>query len=184
MASKKVVFGFFPDEAAADAAVEALRGWEKLDDDVKLNAIGVLVADPFGKLKEHKIGKRSVGKGAGIGIVLALMTPVGLAAGVVGGGILGALHHGGLGLSGEQRDQLGLDLSNGQAAVGVLVTEEQVDDVSAKLAELGGTIRTHEIEQEVLDEIDAGLHSTVDTGILGNHTAVADDSTGDLRPRQ
>ena len=184
MASKQLVLGFFPNEAAADAAVEALQAWEKLDDDVKLNSIGVLVADPFGKLNEHKVGKRSVGKGAGIGLVLAMITPVGLAAGVVGGGVLGALHHKGLGLSGEQRDQLGWDLSDGQAAVGVMVAEEQADDVEAKLAELGGTIRTHELEQEVLDEIDAGMHATFDTGILGNRGAVTDDSSGNLTPKR
>jgi len=162
MASKKVVLGVFPDEAAADAAVEALQAWEKLDHDVKLNAIGVLVADPFGKLKVNKMGKRSVGKGAGIGIVLAMMTPVGLAAGVVGGGLLGGLHHKGLGLSSDERNRLGWDLSDGRAAVGVLVTEDQAGDVSAKLAELGGTIYTHELEQEMLDDLDHAMTAPVE----------------------
>jgi hypothetical protein len=42
--------------------------------------------------------KRSAGKDAGIGAVAALVTPVGLVAGLVGGGLLGSLHHKNLGL--------------------------------------------------------------------------------------
>ncbi len=58
----------------------------------KGDAIGVLVLDEKGKIKTDKVGKRSMGKGAGIGAALALVTPVGLGAALVGGG-LGALHH-------------------------------------------------------------------------------------------
>ena len=50
---------------------QSLKDWDKLDDDVKLNAIGVLVLDEKGKIKAQKIGRRSWGKGAGIGVVLA-----------------------------------------------------------------------------------------------------------------
>jgi hypothetical protein len=41
--SKQIVVGIFPDEAAADAAAHALKEWDYVDDDVKVNAIGVLV---------------------------------------------------------------------------------------------------------------------------------------------
>ena len=75
MAGKTVVLAFFGDEAAADDAVEQLKRWDKADDDVKLNAIGVLVLDDKGKIKTHKLGKRSVGKGAGIGLLLAVVAP-------------------------------------------------------------------------------------------------------------
>lgn len=155
MASKQVVLGIFPDEAAADAAVAQLQAWDKLDPDVKLNAIGILVADAFGKLNERKVGARNVGKGAGIGLVLAMLTPVGLAAGVIGGGLLGVLHRKGIGLSDQERDQLGWDLSDGRAAVGVLVAEDQVADVSAKLTELGGAVRSLELSEGALDEMAA-----------------------------
>jgi len=67
MASKTVVLAFFDDEAAADDAVEQMKAWDKLEDDVKLNAIGVMVLDDEGKLKTHKLGRRSWLKGAGIG---------------------------------------------------------------------------------------------------------------------
>ena len=78
---KKVVLGVFDDEPKADAAVKALKEWEKTDDRVKMNAIGVLVLDDNGHVKTHKLGSRSVAKGAGIGLILAAVTPVGLVAG-------------------------------------------------------------------------------------------------------
>ena len=104
MSDKQVVLAMFPDEAAADAAGQALKQWDKADDDIKLNAIGVLVLDGKGKVKTHKLGRRSTGKGAGIGVVLAVIAPPTLLAGAIGGGVLGALHHKGLGLTGEDRD--------------------------------------------------------------------------------
>ena len=121
MASKTVVLAFFNDEATADDAVESLKKWDKADDNIKLDAIGVLALDDKGKLKTHKLGKRSVGKGAGIGLVLAVIAPPTLIAGVVGGGVIGALHHKGLGLKAADRDRIASQLTAGQAAVGVLV---------------------------------------------------------------
>ena len=43
MGDKQIVVAIFPDEAAADTAAQSLKDWDKLDDDVKLNAIGILV---------------------------------------------------------------------------------------------------------------------------------------------
>src|SRR5215469_13600614 len=102
MSNKTVVLAIFKDEAHADAAAASLKdsGMAKGD------AIGVLVLDEKGKLKADKVGKRSWGKGAGIGAVVALATPVGLAAGLIGGGLLGGLHHKNLGLDDADRDRL------------------------------------------------------------------------------
>lgn len=155
MANKQVVLAIFKDEAAADAAVESLKAWDKTSDDVKLNAIGILVLDESGKVKAHKVGQRSVGKGAGIGIILSLLTPVGLVAGIVGGGILGALHHKGLGLKDEDRARIGAELSGGKAAVGVLVAPDESAAIAAKLAEFGGTPEVHDLTEEQLAEASA-----------------------------
>ena len=95
MSNHTVVLATFNDEASADAAAASL----KESGVAKGDAIGVLVLDEKGKLKADKVGKRSWGKGAGIGAVVALVTPVGLAAGLIGGGLLGALHHKNLGLN-------------------------------------------------------------------------------------
>jgi uncharacterized membrane protein len=151
MADKQVVLAIFPDEAAADAAVESLKVWSK-DSDEKLDAIGVLVLDEDGKIKDQKLGKHTIGKGAGIGLVLALATPVGLAAGIVAGGVLGAMHKKGLGLTDDNREQLGLALSGGKAAVGVLVEQHEADALFAKLTELGGTVKLLAVSEAALAE--------------------------------
>ena len=103
--SKRIVLGIFSDEAAADTAARTLKEWDELDDDVRVNAIGVLVLDDEGKVKTEKLGQRSWGKGAGIGVALAAITPPGLIAGVLAGGVLGGLHHKGLGIDEAQRDR-------------------------------------------------------------------------------
>ena len=154
MAKKQVVLAYFADEAAADAAVESLKAWDEIDDQVKLNAIGVLVLDEAGKVKAQKLGRRTVGKGAGIGLLLALVTPLGLGAVIAGAGF-GALHHKGLGLKSEDRERIAAELAGGKAAVGVLVEDFEAPSVSEKLGELGGTLETVQVTDEAIAEADA-----------------------------
>ena len=151
MADNHLVIGTFDSEIKADDAVNALKAWDKTSEEVKLGAIGVLVADESGQLKEHKLGARSGKKGAGIGLVLAVIAPPTLLAGIVGGGILGHFHHKGLGLSPEDRERIGAELSGGKAAVGVLTpTSDQAGAISSKLAELGAVVETHDVSDEAL----------------------------------
>ena len=148
MSNKTVVLAIFSNEAAADTAAESLK-----DSGVaKRDAIGVLVLDEKGKIKTEKVGKRSLGKGAGIGVALALVTPVGLAAGLIGGGLLGALHHKNLGLGEADRDRIGRELEGGKAAVGVLAPVSETSVVTSKLTDLGGMTEAHEVSDEVLEE--------------------------------
>jgi large subunit ribosomal protein L21 len=149
MARNTVVLGFFQSEAEADDAVAQMKEWDKWDDDVKLNAIGVLALDDKGKIKTHKLGKRSVGKGAGIGLLLAIIAPPTLLAGVIGGGVLGALHHKGLGIKAADRERIAAHLAGGRAAVGILVREDQAAAVSTRLTELGGTTESHPVDEDV-----------------------------------
>jgi uncharacterized membrane protein len=149
---KKVVLGVFDDEPKADAAVKALKEWEKTDDRVKMNAIGVLVLDDNGHVKTHKLGSRSVAKGAGIGLILAAVTPVGLVAGVVGGGLLGAMHRKGLGLDEGDRERIGRALRDGSAAVGVLAKADEADLIQDKMKELGGRTEIHPVTDEALEQ--------------------------------
>lgn len=134
---KQVVLGFFPSEAEAEAAAAAVKAWDEANDEVRFDAVGVLALDAEGKVKTEKLGKRSVGTGAGIGIALAALTPVGLGA-VVAGGVLGALRKKDLGVTEEQRQRIGAELANGRAAVGVLATSAyEAGLVNLKLKELG-----------------------------------------------
>lgn len=148
MSNKTVVLAIFKDEMAADVAGASLK-----DSGVaKKDAIGVLALNEKGELKTDKVGKRSMGKGAGIGTALALVTPVGLGAGIIGGGLLGSLHHKNLGLDDADRERIGRELQGGKAAVGVLAPVSEASVVAAKLEELGGTTEAHEVSDEVLDE--------------------------------
>ncbi len=152
---KQVVMAIFPDEGMADTAAQSLKDWDKLDDDVKLNAIGVLVLDEEGKIKTQKIGRRSWGKGAGIGVVLAAIAPPTLLVGALAGGVLGSLHHKGLGIDSAERDEISNALANGRAAVGALVADSEASLVSDKLAELGGELHVLSPSDDAIAEVDA-----------------------------
>lgn len=152
MSDKQVVLAVFEDEATADTAVKQVTSWDKASDDVKLGAVGVLVMDEKGKIKTHKMGARSTGKGAGIGLILVMLTPVGLVTGAVGGALLGRLHRKGLGLSESDRDRITAELEEGHAVVGVLAPAEQGAMVKDKLTELGGKAETYDAEQTALEE--------------------------------
>jgi hypothetical protein len=106
---------------ATDSAAASLKGSGL----AKHEAIGVLAVDAKGKLKEDKVGARSTKKGAGVGAVLWLLGPVGIGAGVVGGGLLGALHHKGLGLDDDDQARISKELEGGHAAVGVLTASDE-----------------------------------------------------------
>ena len=148
MANHTVVISIFNDEESADAAATSLKD----SGAAKGDAIGVLVLDENGNLKAEKVGKRSWGKGAGIGAVVALVTPVGLAAGLIGGGLLGALHHKNLGLEEADRERISSELEGGKAAVGVLAPVSEATVVAEKLSEMGGTSETHPVSDEAVEE--------------------------------
>jgi uncharacterized membrane protein len=160
MATKQLILAIYESEAAAKAAAEQLKIWDTEQPLITLKSVGVLALDSNGKLKAEEVGRRSTGKGAGIGMVLAMATPIGLAAGLVGGAVLGALHHKGLGLSNEDRERLGKELADGKAAVGVLIDPLQAPAVTSMLAGLGGTLETHDVDDAALAEVDAAAEAT------------------------
>jgi hypothetical protein len=87
--------------------------------------------------------------------VLAALTPPTLLAGALAGGVLGGLHHKGLGVDSAERDQLKSALESGRAAVGALVAETQASAVSDKLTELGGDTQVLSPSDEAVAEVDA-----------------------------
>jgi hypothetical protein len=155
MADQQVVIGIFENEEAADMAVQALKTWDQESVDIKLGAIGVLVVDEKGQIKEHKLGQRSGRKGAGIGLVLAVIAPPTLLAGLIGGGAIGHFHHKGLGLTQEDRERITAELAGGKAAVGVLAPAVDAVPISAKLASMGGSAEVHDVSDEALEAVAA-----------------------------
>ena len=158
---RQLVVAIFENEAAADAAVEGLDRWagnlamETTVDAHELQAVGIMVLDEKGKLRIDKAGPRSTIAGAGIGVILAMLTPVGMAVGIIGGGILGALHHKRMWISDADRERIGRELTGGKAAVGVVTDKTHVAAISAALTDLGGVPESHELDDAALAELDA-----------------------------
>jgi uncharacterized membrane protein len=148
VADKRLVISIFDAEAEADAAVAALKESRALLDD----AIGVLVLDEHGKVKTHKVGATSGGKGLAAGAVLGLLGPVGLGVGTAGGAIVGKFHHKGLGLDDGDRERLATALRGGKAAVGVLADPDELVAIESILVDRGGQTQTHALDEATLRE--------------------------------
>ena len=146
MTDRQLVISVFADEGAAEAAASSLKDSGLVHGDT----MGILVLDDKGKVKQDKIGQRDTKKGAGVGAVLALLSPVGLGVAVAGGAAAGALHHKGLNLSDADKTRISGELTAGKAAVGVLAPWEDEPTVSSKLTELGGTSEAHVVTDEGL----------------------------------
>jgi uncharacterized membrane protein len=146
MADRQLILAVFPDELAADNAAVALKDSGITEGD----AVGILVLDSDGELKQDKVGARSTGKGAAIGGVLLLLGPAALGVGIIGGAAAGALHHKNLGLSDADKSRLTTELTAGKAAVGVLADFDTAPVISDRLTELGGAPEAHELSDEAV----------------------------------
>ncbi|MGW2559798.1 hypothetical protein ACWCXB_11225 [Streptomyces sp. NPDC001514] len=151
---QQLVLAFFPDEDAADRAANALKSWEMASEYMKVDAIGVLVKDEHGKIKEHKLGRRAGKKGMGVGVALGVIAAIptgglslvgGALASGVGGGIIGEFFHKGLKMTNEDVERIGRELDEGHAAVGVLTWDFETEAVAESLKERGATLQTLEV---------------------------------------
>jgi hypothetical protein len=157
MANRQLVLAVFPDEMAADSAALALKESGIADGD----AVGILVLDANGKLKQDKVGAHSTGKGAAIGGVIAVLGPALLGPAVLGGVAVGALHHKNLGLSDAEKARLAVQLSAGKAAVGVMAHFDTAPAICDRLTQLGGTPERHELTDEALQAAGAAHRAAV-----------------------
>lgn len=158
MAKKQLVLAFFENETAADTAVTQIKEWDKASKEIKLGSIGVLVKDDKGKVNVQKVGARHTATGVAGGVLAAALSGgVTLLAGIVVGGITGGFFRKGLGLSKEDLARISDELDGGRAAVCVLAATDEADAVSAKLAELGGEVETHEVTEEAVEEAAAAV---------------------------
>ena len=151
MANRQLVLAVFPDEMAADSAAAALK-----DSDIAHgDAIGVLALDADGKLKQDKVGKRSTGKGAAIGGVIAVFSTAVLGPAVLAGAAVGALHHKNLGLSDADKARLTVELDAGKAAVAVMAHSDTAPAISDHLTQRVGTTESHELTDDALQAAEA-----------------------------
>jgi uncharacterized membrane protein len=151
---QQLVLAFFDTEDAADQAAKALKDWEKATEYMKVDAIGVLVKDDKGQVKEHKLGKRAGKRGMGVGVALGVVAAIptgglslvgGVLGGAGGGAAIGEFFHKGLKMTDEDSARIAHELDAGHAAVGVLSWNSDTEAVSKKLNDLGGTPETDEV---------------------------------------
>ncbi|MBI5103411.1 MAG: DUF1269 domain-containing protein [Solirubrobacterales bacterium] len=152
MADKRLVISTFDAEATAAEAAEALQRTGAVVDD----AMAILVLDEHGELKTHKIGATTGVKGAGAGLLLGILGPIGIGVGTVGGAILGHRHHKGVGLGDADRERLTTALRGGKAALAVLADADELVAVQSFVADRGGTTESHELDEAILREAQAG----------------------------
>ena len=101
MSDKQMVLGIFADEAAADAAVDSLKAWDKASPE---DHAGVPSASspPMIAARSRSISWASAARRRSLASAWSWrsVAPPTLLAGMVGGGVLGHFHHKGLGLTG------------------------------------------------------------------------------------
>jgi hypothetical protein len=156
--NQHVVVAFFDSEPAAEAAVEALKRWDKAGDEIKLGAIGTITKKD-GKIKTH-VGRKT-GKGATVGAIVGIIAAVlsggvGLIGGVLAGGVFGGLIGGffkkSINLTKEDIEQIGAELDAGRVAVVVACDEYEIEPTGLELADAGGTVQNYTVAADVLDE--------------------------------
>ena len=152
--TQSLVLAFFANEDAADKAAAAIKSWDKATEHMKFDAVGVLVKDSNGSIRQHKLGKRAGKRGMGVGVVLGLIAAIptgglslvgGVLGGALGGGVIGEFFHRGLKISENDAARIGRELDAGRAAVGVLAWDSETDILANKLKDLGGTPQTHAV---------------------------------------
>lgn len=162
-----LVVAYFVNRAAAEAAVDDLKDWDKANDSIKLGAIAVLTLNEnTGNLEAHEVGERDTRKGAlwgaGIGVVAGILTAgIGLIPGVLlgtaAGGGLGALNHKSVGMSDADREQMANNLKNGGAALAVMADGFEVEATEAELERLGGRTSHYVMPEETLVIVDRSV---------------------------
>lgn len=159
--NKNVIIAYFDSAEKAHTVAEALKLWDKANDDIKLGGIGILtMAD--GEIKTDNVGARATGTGAKVGTVIGLVTGIlsggltlvgGALAGLAGGTLLGSLKHKSLGLTDGDYDQLKADLANGGAALVVTADDDEVNDTLLQIQDLGGRVMSYTADRDAMEAI-------------------------------
>jgi outer membrane lipoprotein SlyB len=174
-----VVIAIFDNAYAADVAIEALKNWDKVNDDIKLGSIGTISMD--GDKVKTKTGRKT-GKGAKVGAVLfvasAVLTGGGTlvasaATGAVAGGVAGSFFKKSSGLTKEDIEALGAKLQGEQVAVVVACDEDEVAGTTQQLITHGGEVQSFAVPAEALDEVAQAVPEAPDAPDAPEDTASA-----------
>ena len=156
--AKQLVLGIFPNLDSAQLAAKNIQEGGAQYMEMHVGSIGIVVLDEQGELKEIKLGQRMGGRGATVGLALAALTPIGLAAGVIGGALLGHLRQQGPKFSAEDRMVLATHLQGGKAALGAIVQAAQADLMAQAIEGHGGSVvQSLEVTEDEAEAIEAAL---------------------------
>jgi hypothetical protein len=170
--NKNVIISYFDNTAAATAAANELKSWDKANDDIKLGGIGILSWEKE-KVKTRLVGKRATGTGAKWGVILGVAAGVlsggvtvigGALVGVAGGALMGTMFHKHLGLKDADKQSLQQHLQSGGAVVVVMADAIEVEPTKVELMRLGGKAQHFEVPEATvaqLEEASAGESATV-----------------------
>jgi len=161
--NEHVVLAIFADETTAARTVGVLKTWDRANADIKLGAIATIAKDGDKVVTHvgHKTG-RGARVGTIVGVIAAILTGgLTLLGGVVGGAALGSIvgrfMKQSLQLTEEEIQALGAELDAGKGAVVVLCDEDEIKPLTAKLASIGGQVRTYDVPAEAVTETSAAL---------------------------
>ena len=156
--NEQVIVAFFDSQAAADAASSDLQAWDKVNEEIKLGAIGTITKEN-GKVKTH-VGRKT-GKGAAVGTVIGIIAAIlsggitligGVLAGGAAGGVVGAFMKKSTHLTKEEIDQIGNELDAGRVALIVTCDDHEVEPTRQQLISAGGKVRGYVVPQEAFSE--------------------------------
>ena len=187
--NEHLVTAVFVSKDMAAKAAQALKGWDKANEDIKLGAMSVLTKNEKGKIETTNYSSRNTGKGAKIGVIVGVITAilsggVTLLGGVIGGAVLGGLggsltKHG-LGLTEDDLQALTAELSAGHAALLVMCDDSEVEATTAELTTLGGKTQSKPVSDEAVQQAEQALNTATEKGADDSSpagTAATDDAT-------
>ncbi|MFC1466102.1 MAG: DUF1269 domain-containing protein [Candidatus Brachytrichaceae bacterium NZ_4S206] len=159
--NENVIIAYFPSAEKASEAAEALKSWDKANDDIKLGGIGIIVAEN-GELKTHSVGAKATGTGAKAGTVIGVVAGIlsgglaligGALAGLAGGALLGSLKHKSLGLTDGDYETFKQELIGGKAALVVTADDHEVYDTLNQIRSLGGEVVSYTADRDAMQAL-------------------------------
>jgi uncharacterized membrane protein len=155
----QVIVSIYKDESAAKKAAESLKKAKKkkfLDTE----NVAVISKGGDGKIRFSETADRDGKGGAKIGAVVGgVIGLIGGPAGVVAGGAAGAALSGAIakmhdsGIADENLENIGRELTGGQAAVVVVLEEEWVDELQTVLAETDAQIVSQPLDPAIARQL-------------------------------
>ena len=148
----EIVVAEFNSDAAASAALKALKGQLALKD-------AAIVRNENGKVKVKETKDMSGGKGASVGVVLAAilglftgLTWVGLGAAAVTGGLVAKLHD--ANLSNKQLKSIGTALAANQSVLVLVVEQGQGAAAKSALAGVGAAAIVEDLSGDLVARLE------------------------------